>query len=197
MISLYTPVPQIATKSSDTERKNNRKSVRVIIYTVVKINSRPIGIGERKVSSSMHTQKEKCTPVQTYSYKEPKCGPLHHNRTYWTPRLRIRHQQQSLFSKIAVDRQPFTLFSSVPQTDTTNSLTERIVKNCDSTVSDELWPLGIAVRSKKTPPTLSTASWNSDVNYFKPYYNPSPHGPFTLVDGTAVLTELLDSSGRK
>ena len=48
MISLYTPVPQIATKSSDTERKNNRKSVRVIIYTVVKINSRPIGIGERE-----------------------------------------------------------------------------------------------------------------------------------------------------
>lgn len=41
----------------NTESKNYLKSVRVIIYTVVKINSRSIGIGgrSRKVSSSTHT----------------------------------------------------------------------------------------------------------------------------------------------
>ena len=62
MISLYTPVPQIATKSSDTERKNNRKSVRVIIYTVVKINSRPIGIGEREKWAVACTHRRRNAP---------------------------------------------------------------------------------------------------------------------------------------
>ena len=120
MIPLYTPVPHIATNNSDTERKNNRKSMRVIIYTVVKINSRPIGIGEReKVSSS--TQEEKCTPGQTYSYKEPKLTGQNKLPTTDPSPL------QSLLSKMAVDRQPFTLHSSVPQTDTTNSVIERIV----------------------------------------------------------------------
>jgi hypothetical protein len=126
MISLYTLVPQIATKFSDTERKDNRKSVRVIIYTVVKTNSRPIGIGEREKWAVAHTGGEmhpranlliQSTKMRTSPPQQDKTNSQTTNPS----------SLQSLFSKMAVDRQPFTLHSSVPQTDTTNSLIERIV----------------------------------------------------------------------